>query len=123
MQKVSSRPRPYVSDSRSPISYHLLHVFPETFQICDLLFERVELGFEHGKDTFARSSTTISRPQNLGQFREGKSKLEGVSDHLHPVQSFCRIYPVARLGSRRLGQHAKPLVVAKRVGTDARFTG
>jgi len=88
-----------------------------------LVFERLELAFEHAKDTLARNSATISRPQNFREFSEGKSKLEGVADHVHPVQTVCRIHPVARLDPGRPGQYAEPLIVAERVGTDSRCTG
>jgi hypothetical protein len=111
MQKVNSLSWLALSESQTPVSCDLLHVFPHALQFRNVPLEQCNFAFQKRHHLCAWNSSPIPRPKDIGKFRKRKPKAKRVPDHVDALEAPCWVDPVAGRGSWGFSQNSHSLVM------------
>ena len=106
-----------------PFGEGLAKILAMSSQIAKLGLDVREFASGKRADAMARRFAAIALAENGGQLLDRKTERQRSANQANTREGVRRKKPVARSGARRGGEQAAALIVAERVGTDAREPG
>jgi hypothetical protein len=117
MEEMSLLPLARSSNPTLPIRQHFLQRPLGPLQGCNVRFDPNELLLCEFKDSLARSTTSVTSFQDLGEFRQREADTKCPLNDMDPLDSTPGINPITGSASHSLRQNTDFLVMPNRIRT------